>query len=396
MDRCAFAAEAITDDAKMRILHILNRSFGCRDARDIVTLRTCDALAALGHEVILLTGRGKLDYQAVHGVSSNARLRIIQLPVMDFRLAGIRVCSNLVFFAAAASALRRLTNYGESVIYTRERHLVHMLIRRKRRRGARIVYDAHEVHSIFGPPEKSAENRRIEAAVLNSADAITAGSRALAEKIRDTYGAHLNIDVIPFAAPSVPDQMPLRSSMDGIFRVFYMGQLSKDRGTDDLIAAIKLVPGCEAHLLGGDADSALAFRGQAAETGVTGRVFFYGFVDPVEIPRVVSKADAFVIPPKAVGRMPYSAHTKVYDCLAGGRPIIASDLPSIREVLTHEVNALLVEPGSCESIAAAIMRLRSDPGLAERLGARAFEDARVYTYENRAAKLQEVFERVLA
>ena len=54
-----------------------------------------------------------------------------------------------------------------------------------------------------------------------------------------------------------------------------------------------------------------------------------------------------------------------------GRPIVASDLPAIREVLTDGESALLVPPGDASALAGAIDRLASDRVLAGRLAAAA-------------------------
>jgi glycosyltransferase involved in cell wall biosynthesis len=265
----------------------------------------------------------------------------------------------------------------------------------RERLPAKIVFDAHDADSAFGSSKKGLAKKVLEAFVATRADGITATCKTLAERIRQTYGNHLAVDVIATATPFLPATIPPKPENGSAFRVFYMGQLGADRGLDDLIEAITLTSGAEAHVLGGDDDRIRRYRELAAARGIADRVFFHGFVEPARLPELVARADAFVVPPKAVGRMPYVMHTKVFDCMAGGRPIIASRLPSIEEFLTHEVSALLVEPGAAESIAAAMERLATDVELADGLAARAFDDAKTYTYENRAAGLEELFRRLL-
>ncbi|HPC59560.1 MAG TPA: glycosyltransferase, partial [Verrucomicrobiota bacterium] len=46
-----------------------------------------------------------------------------------------------------------------------------------------------------------------------------------------------------------------------------------------------------------------------------------------------------------------------------GRPLVATDLPSTREIVAHEVSVLLVPPDDPEALAAALRRLRDDPAL---------------------------------
>jgi glycosyltransferase involved in cell wall biosynthesis len=74
---------------------------------------------------------------------------------------------------------------------------------------------------------------------------------------------------------------------------------------------------------------------------------------------------------------------------------VASDLPSVREVLTDGVNALLVEPGNPQALTAGIRRVKDDPELGRRLAARAREDVLRYTWAARAERLEALFREVL-
>ena len=75
---------------------------------------------------------------------------------------------------------------------------------------------------------------------------------------------------------------------------------------------------------------------------------------------------------------------------------MASDLPSIREVLEHEVNALLVPPGDAAAMAGAIERLLADPALASRLAHAALERVPEYSWDRRAERLDALFNEVIA
>ena len=73
----------------------------------------------------------------------------------------------------------------------------------------------------------------------------------------------------------------------------------------------------------------------------------------------------------------FTSPLKLFDYMAAGAPIVASDLPTVREVLTDGDNALLVPPGRpVDALAAAIRRLLVNPGLADRLRRTAFEQVR--------------------
>ena len=80
--------------------------------------------------------------------------------------------------------------------------------------------------------------------------------------------------------------------------------------------------------------------------------------------------------------------------MASGRPIIASDLPAIREVLRDGENALLVEAGNAEAIARAMRTLAGDPQLAGRLARTAAADAAAYTWARRAERLEALLKQI--
>jgi len=75
---------------------------------------------------------------------------------------------------------------------------------------------------------------------------------------------------------------------------------------------------------------------------------------------------------------------KLFEAMAAGRPIIASDLPPLREILEHEKTALLVAPRDVEAWVRAIDTLRNDRPLAVELAARAKEVVSRFTWSERA------------
>jgi len=80
--------------------------------------------------------------------------------------------------------------------------------------------------------------------------------------------------------------------------------------------------------------------------------------------------------------------------MAAGVPTVASDLPSLREVVTDGDNALLVPPDDPDALASAIRRLLVNPGLAERIRRTAFGQVQAYTWDARATRIIEAFERL--
>jgi glycosyltransferase involved in cell wall biosynthesis len=86
---------------------------------------------------------------------------------------------------------------------------------------------------------------------------------------------------------------------------------------------------------------------------------------------------------------------KLFEYMASGRAIVASDLPSIREVLHDGVDALLVPPGDPTALAAAIQRILDDRDLARRLAAAALKAVPQYGWDRRAERLDALFTSVV-
>ena len=89
--------------------------------------------------------------------------------------------------------------------------------------------------------------------------------------------------------------------------------------------------------------------------------------------------------------MDYVAHSKIYEYLSYGLPIVASDLSSVREVLAEGDAAVLVKPNSAEALARGIKQVLKDSAGAARLGMQACKLALKYTWEERARQLTAIF-----
>jgi glycosyltransferase involved in cell wall biosynthesis len=173
----------------------------------------------------------------------------------------------------------------------------------------------------------------------------------------------------------------------------YIGRfrtMEMEKGIPELVQAIGHLPsinGKEALLLcvGGPMDAVPFYLDLARHYGVPDAKF--KFVDRVpnyEVPFWIRACDLVTIP---WGWNEFSAYytspMKLFEYIAAGTPIIASDLPSLREVLHHEKNAWLVEPGSAEALAKGIARVLQDDDLQTKMSVEARQSAKEYTWERR-------------
>jgi glycosyltransferase involved in cell wall biosynthesis len=165
--------------------------------------------------------------------------------------------------------------------------------------------------------------------------------------------------------------------------VGYTGRAIAGKGVDVLVAAAPRLESIDARVVVVGKVYEEEY-GERAPSSVT----FTGFLPPSRVAPYLAASDVLVLPTTA--DLPYASYTsplKLFEYMASGRPIVASDLPVLREVLRHEENALLFPPGDAEALAAAVERLWSDQALAQRLARSAQADAEQFDWTKRADRI---------
>jgi glycosyltransferase involved in cell wall biosynthesis len=174
----------------------------------------------------------------------------------------------------------------------------------------------------------------------------------------------------------------------------YIGRfhtLGNEKGIPELVQTMSYLPvlrGKEPLLLcvGGPMDAVPTYVELACKLGVSERRL--QFVDRVpnhEVPLWMRACDVVTIPwPWTEFSAYFTSPLKLFEYMAAGVPIVASDLPSIRQVLRHGENAWLVEPGSHHSLGEGLNMVLGNPSTAQRLAARARSDVLRFTWLERA------------
>jgi glycosyltransferase involved in cell wall biosynthesis len=160
---------------------------------------------------------------------------------------------------------------------------------------------------------------------------------------------------------------------------------------DVLIDAIAITRDVHGLVVGGhpgEADLARV-RGLVARLNLESRVTITGLVPPHGVRARLAAAGVLVVPNTltAISER-YTSPLKLFEYLTMGRPIVASNLPAIREIVTNDKDALLVTPGDAKALADALVRLQSDSALAARLVKGAAALAPRYSWDARAALLE--------
>lgn len=225
------------------------------------------------------------------------------------------------------------------------------------------------------------------------ADAITVASRFLQERFGGTLIPHVR-DTDAWR-PRASDPRALRQRLDAADRrvIMFLGTAREHKGIDDLAGAVKG--------LGRD-DLLLVLVGTEPE-GAAGRRLrarwpSLRLLPPVafaEVPHYLEAADVVVVPqregPDTRGQVP----AKLFDAMALGRPIVATRVAMIPEIL--EGCGLLVAPGEPAALGDAIARLADDRALAGELGNRArARCVERYSFASARRELFPLVDRLLA
>ena len=172
--------------------------------------------------------------------------------------------------------------------------------------------------------------------------------------------------------------------------VVYTGGLYDGRGLDTLFTAIRDTP-VKLLLVGGRTQEEITTWQDKALAMDAKNVCFTGYQPPMRVPLYLAAADMLAMPysnkvisPSGEDTTNIMSPLKMFEYMAAARPIVATDLPMIREVLKDQHNALLVPPGDASTLRAALQRLAAMPELGRMLAANARADVAQHTWEARA------------
>jgi len=202
-----------------------------------------------------------------------------------------------------------------------------------------------------------------------------AAREALIEAGADTGRIHVapsGVDVAAYA--EVPAFDPAKLDHP---RAVYLGRLSQSRGLD-VFAAVARAGAASVELVGQSAYDTDALKKLPG-------VKVHGMVPPREVPAWYGRCDIALLP-----YQPGLAHAasispiKLFEAMAAGRPILISDLPALRGIVTHEHDALRVPHDDPDAWVAAIKRLQDDRALAKRLADNAKARAGQFDWSMRA------------
>ncbi len=386
----------------MRVAYVDPQGFPSAEPEALQVFHTCVGLAAHAERVWLVGGRGSLeeDVAAYYGIRPPANLSLVRLPRFRRERGWLRPAWSAPFHLLALMAIRRLArNEGIAAVLTRNLKLARFLLRAHRRRPLPpVIFECHQIFADTLQEETRQRRGSVSAklARLTACEAEVyreaAGLIAITHRLADLIGERLATRGRMLVAPDGVDlagPLPVaQNAAEG--PATYLGNFHPWKGVEVLVRAAACQPDVRLALVGGNGESRARIEALAKTTGVGGRVQFIGPVPPRERWRYLAEASVCVLPlTRSTYGTSFTSPLKLFEYMAAARPIVASDLPTLREVLRDGENALLVAPEDPVALGAAIRRLQGDRALAERLAGQAARDVRAYTWEARGRRIVE-------
>lgn len=377
----------------MRFTYISPSVLPSRAANSLHVVLQCDALARAGAELTLYARRTMRDKNALtpalaeaYGVDA-AGWRVVSYHSRLNRAATLRT---------AALAVRDIDRRPTpDVVLSRNLYAAFFLAVLKRRP---LIFETHQLERGFRLQMQRAIMTRpwVTTVVISHALAgyLTAHyglSPARTLVLRDAAPRGMQT-VRPEARRETMQSLVSEVRGDWSAMCAYFGHLYPGRGIEIIEKMANARPAV-AFLVFGGTESDLARR--RASNGRP-NLFFLGHRPHAFALQVMAAADILLMPYQSRVSIGVGDHDtarwmspmKMFEYLASGVPIIASDLLVLREVLEHDRNALLVAPERSDDWVAALDRLMGDPELARRLGDQGHADyLACHTWDNRASQL---------
>jgi len=266
--------------------------------------------------------------------------------------------------------------------------------------GAKLVYDTHEY--AVGVPYRKAVwawlAATIERLLIGRCDAVITVSDGIAERLQSRYSLRDRPTVLrnvpdlppPGGAPNLREQMGIGSAP----LVLHQGAVAEGRGGGNLVGAVARTDSAHLLFLGADGAFAEKLRDLGEGAGLDGRLHFHPPVALSVLLSYTSQADVGVsLLEDTCENHRLALPNKLFEYLAADLPVVVSDLPEMRRLVTERGVGWVTDSGDPADIARVLeeaLSSRDDPALHERVR----EAAAELNWPHERSRLTGLYERL--
>ncbi len=378
----------------MRIAYTTNVRLPSERAHGHQVAQVCDALVCLGHDVTIFAPFRKnivqSDYWDYYNASKEIKLRHLGSfdPITSKIFPG--VTGLFMLNALLRRSLRReLKDHHFDCIYTRSPALLSALLPT----NLPVILELHQLP------------RRGKATFVRQCHRCRLVS-CLTSPMRDvllSWGVPEEKLIVAGDAVDLArfSQMPPKEQSRAEFKlqterlvIGYVGRLKTlgmEKGVAYLLEALKDLQEQHAFfgfVVGGPEREKKEYEAMAAKLGLTQTdVLFTGEILSYAVPIALAACDILVMPfPDLPHYRLHMSPLKMFEYMAAGKIIITSDLPTVRDVLSHET-AVFCKPGDIQSLVAALRWVKEHPEEAHERARKARELVKLHTWEERMRRI---------
>jgi len=384
----------------MKIIYIVNARIPTEKAHGYQICKMCEEFSKAGAEVELLVPKRnnpiKKNAFSFYGLRSNFKIKYLKsfdftkvakyLGRINFYLQSLLFFMGLVFKKIDEKA----------VIYTRNPEIVWLF----KLKGFRVGY---ECHGWF-----SKKRKKIFLFFLRKCDWIIVTNNYIKQEFTKNIlykekilvapiGVDIKIFDINVDKKSAVEKLNLKNEIKNKLLnnkvLVYTGSfraIGVTKGIEEILKASRLLNKDKLIVFVGGTEKDLRYFRFRIKSSKFKNILLIGYRPHSEIPYWLKVADILIYSGtrKSEKFKKYTSPLKLFEYMASKRPIIASDLPSIREILNTE-NAILVKPGSAKALANAIKFALENPDFCAKISKQAYKDVQKYTWEKRAKRILE-------
>lgn len=368
----------------MKITYLAPSIIPSRSANSIHVMKMCQAFAKNGHEVTLVVPNRKDEIE--HGVDDVYEFYGVERCFRIERVRWYKVKGRDHLFGLLAAL--KAKSLKPDIVYSRAIAGAYFTAKL----GLPTIFESHAPAYYSGKVSERFFMALSKSASLKKLVVITHSLKEYHEQ----YYPHTKskMQVAPDGADSViQDFQHKPSNTNRVFKVGYVGHLYKGRGIDIIISLAEDCPWAEFHLVGGNSEDLQSWKNNTT----LANLHFHGFVPPAQTIKLLTGFDALLAPYQhivstAAGNdtVKWMSPLKIFEYMSTGVPVIASDLPVLREILQHQQNALLCQPNDSLAWKSSLEMLKDNPELGSNIAKNALADfLRNYTWLARASNVLE-------